>query len=384
MVKYNSKGNLPQNADYYALLNRSDADWRDTVRQGLVFSSAGAGLLNYGVRNLITTSTTKMRWKFKLNTVAGAGTTRYIGSQYNSGVRRSWGLFLATNDEIYIRIGKGDGTADLLGSSTLGVTPVSGDLVNILWESGIIKTYINGVLINTVDYSGTATTIYNQTTSELNICGYLSAAGSSYSGSLCCFEIWVDNILDTDTPKFVAPMGDKQGIDLISGTIPAVVGTVDMTVRADDASYDCEENGFAVQGGDIYSKNYAGTGYAGLVGDPDKIYYPGPYPNTFTGNWHELTHAYFDKSDTDIWEDYVRESINYISEEPNYWHVSELTQDFIDTYVKAAYADKIFVGLDATDSDYAGAVMVFESGITADQLKDLNFWRKRKYFPERV
>ena len=213
-----------------------------------------------------------MRWQFRLNVVAGAGATRYIGSQYNSGSRRSWGLLLATNNELFIITGKQDGTGYLLGASTLGVTPTSGDLVDILWESGVIKTYINGVLINTVDYSGTATAIYNQETAELNIGGYFSAAGLSYSGSLCCFKIWVDNILDSDTPKFVAPMGDKQGIDLISGTIPAVVGTVDMTVRADDASYDCEDNGFAVKTGKIYPKNYAGTGYAGLVGDPDAVY----------------------------------------------------------------------------------------------------------------
>jgi len=387
MVKYNSKGNLPQNADYYALLNRSDADWRDTVRQGLVFSSAGAGCLNYGNRSLITGSTTKMRWQFRLNDINNSASDQHILAEYefsSGATKRNWSLLIrGINNKLGILTGNSGGTTNAINQD-MNYTPVDGDFLDLTFNSGILTLYKNGVLVDTKDYSAFETKIYNNSNPALTAGGRNISSTNSYNGSISNFKIWVDNILDTDTPKFVAPMGDKQGIDLISGTIPTVVGTVDMTARADDASYDCEENGFAVQGGDIYSKNYAGTGYAGLVGDPDKIYYPGPYPNTFTGNWHELTHAYFDKSDTDIWEDYVRESINYISEEPNYWHVSELTQDFIDTYVKAAYADKIFVGLDATDSDYAGAVMVFESGITADQLKDLNFWRKRKYFPERV
>jgi hypothetical protein len=208
-----------------------------------------------------------------------------------------------------------------------------------------------------------------------------------YSGCIHELTIW-------KSTKTVAQMDStKTDAELyipFSGSVLDIAGkytinSANITYGHNDYStFRSDEYGFAVKSGAIYPKLLDGSGYAGLVGDPDKIYTPGHYPNTFTGNWHELTHAYFDKSDTDIWEDYVRESINYISEEPNYWHVSELTQDFIDTYVKAAYADKIFVGLDATDSDYAGAVMVFESGITADQLKDLNFWRKRKYFPERV
>jgi hypothetical protein len=244
-----------------------------TLKQGLVFSSEGAGCLNYGVRNLITGSTTKMRWQFKLNTVAGAGTVRRVASEHNTvGNKRGWQFYiLNTTNIIRIVLGNSDGTANAVDSAIGTYVPATGDLVDITFNSGIITCVVNGTTTYTLNVSATQTVVYNNG-ANLDIGGGSSGTSASYNGSLCCFKIWVDNILDTDTPKFVAPMGDKQGIDLISGTIPAVVGTVDMTARDDEASYDCEDNGFAVKDGDIYPKNYAGTGYAGLVGEPDATY----------------------------------------------------------------------------------------------------------------
>ena len=93
---------------------------------------------------------------------------------------------------------------------------------------------------------------------------------------------------------------------------------------------------------------------------------------------YELTHAYFDKSDTDIWEDFIRNSINYDSENTNRWHVDELNPSYLEKYIKPDYRNKIFCGIDK--GDYAGAIMVFESGIPEILKKDLRFWRKRKYF----
>jgi len=211
-----------------------------------------------------------MRWQFKLNTVAGAGTVRRIASE--SGNKRSWQFYiLNTTNIIRIVLGNSDGTANSVDSAISTYVPATGDLVDITFNSGIVTCIVNGTTTYTLDVSATQTVIYNNN-SDLSIGGVASGTSGAFNGSLCCFKIWVDNILDTDTPKFVAPMGDKQGIDLISGTIPTVVGTVDMTARADDASYDCEENGFAVKTGKIYPKNYAGTGYAGLVGEPDAVY----------------------------------------------------------------------------------------------------------------
>jgi hypothetical protein len=272
--------NRHYDADTHQIKSRLTPAYDLTLKQGLVFSSAGTGCLNYGVRNLITTSTTKMRWQFKLNTVAGAGGTRHICSQYNaSGSKRGWSWYISPSNNLFIIIGNNGGTSASINTDNfldgLGnkYPPQTGDFVDIVWNSGIVTITVNGTDTYTADFSATQTVIYNNNSPDLNIGGYLSATTASYNGSLCCFKIWVDNILDTDTPKFVAPMGDKQGIDTISGTIPAVVGTVDMTARADDASYDCEDNGFAVKDGDIYPKNYAGTGYAGLIGEPDATYH---------------------------------------------------------------------------------------------------------------
>ncbi|HQM85696.1 MAG TPA: hypothetical protein PLD55_13545, partial [bacterium] len=120
-----------------------------------MFSSAGAGCLNYGVRNLITTSTTKMRWQFKLNTVAGAGIARHIWSEYNTaGSKRSWDWSIASTNRLYFLIGASGG-----GSASVNATPEdgggngyfaqSGDLVDIKWESGIITVLVN----NTTTYT---------------------------------------------------------------------------------------------------------------------------------------------------------------------------------------------------------------------------------------
>jgi hypothetical protein len=262
----------------HTIKSRITPQYNLTLKQGLVFSSAGAGLLNYGALNLITASTTKMRWQFKLNTVAGAGTARHIFSAYQTvGSKRSWDWYITTGNKLAVLIGaNGGGSASVAvepkDAGANSYAPQSGDIIDIKWDSGIITVLANGTTTYIHDASATQTAIYNNNSPDLNVGGYLSSATASFNGALCCFRIWVDNILDTDTPKFVAPMGDKQGIDLISGTIPAVVGTVDMTARSDDASYDCDENGCAIQTGKIYPKNYAGTGYAGLVGDPDATY----------------------------------------------------------------------------------------------------------------
>jgi hypothetical protein len=220
-----------------------------------------------------------MRWQFKLNTVAGAGTARHICSEYStSGSKRGWTWYINAVNNFSVLVGNNGGSSASINSDNFldgalnKYVPQTGDFVDVVWNSGIVTITVNGTDTYTADFSATQTAIYNNNSPDLNIGGYQSSVTSTYSGSLCCFKIWVDNILDTDTPKFVAPMGDKQGVDLISGTIPAVVGTVDMTVRADNASYDCEDNGFAVKTGVIYPKLLSGTGYAGLVGEPDAVY----------------------------------------------------------------------------------------------------------------
>jgi hypothetical protein len=256
----------------HQIKSRISPQYNLTLKQGLVFSSAGAGFLQYGLINLVTASTTKMRWQFRLNTLVA--NNKYIMAEYKtSGNQRGWALGINSSNQFFINVGNSDGTAAAIAVVSIGAySPSDGDLISITWESGVIKTYANGVLKNTTDLSASATTIYNNGAS-FNFGSYADSTNASYNGSLSNVKIWVDDILDTDTPKFVAPMGDKQGIDLISGIVPTVVGTVDMTARADDASYDCEENGFAVKSGTIYPKLLDGTGYAGLVGEPNAVYH---------------------------------------------------------------------------------------------------------------
>lgn len=383
MVKYSSKGNLPQKADYYAMLNRSDARWRDSVKQGRC--SAGNG----------TTAGYTLT-----NTIAMAGDWSILICFDLLGLPAAVAFLLQqvvtvpSIQRFYIQIGPAGDLVPQIGTGpgiSVGKVAVGKSYcLKMVYNSstgkinGTLQNLTNGTSANLTEYTVAGLTTTNSTWRVMS-----RIAGDGVNGNLNALVIW-------NSQKALADMTVDSPVNCIvchpnNGTLHDVSGNnnhginsgLDLTGRSDYSSYYCDEYGFAVKSGIIYPIKLDGSGYAGLVGDPDKIYYPTPYPNTFTGNWHELTHAYFDKSNTDIWEDFVRESINYISKEPNYWHISELTQAFIDTYVKAAYADKIFVGLDATDSEYAGAVMVFESGITADQLKDLNFWRKRKYFPSR-
>lgn len=330
---------------------------------GTTLIGNASGCLNYGALNLITASTTKMRWQFKLNTVAGAGTTRYICSEYHTtGNKRGWEFQLKdTTNRVLVLLGNNGGTTAAVNATIGTAVPASGDIIDIKFESGIFTMTVNGANPQTLDVSATQTVIYNNNSPDLNVGGSRSSATSSFNGSQCCFKIWVDNILDTDTPKFDC---DYRGtvIDKILGISPTVVGTMVYIPQ-------------------MHPRLLDDSGYAGTITGPYEEFPVKPYPNTFTGNWHELTHAYFDKSNTDIWEDFVRESIDYISEEPNYWHVSEISQDYFDKYVKPAYRNKIYCGLGAEDDDYRGAIMVFESGIPASLLSELTFWRKRKGFP---
>lgn len=262
------------NKTTHSLISRINPRINPTLKQGFVFSSAGAGCLNYGVRNLITGSTTKMRWQFQLNTVAGAGTTRRICSEYNStGNKRGWQWYISVENVLTIVVGNNGGTASAYGQAITGCTPESGDYFDITFNAGVFTVVKNGTTTYTQNRSATQIAIYNNNSPNLNVGGYLDSASTSYNGSMCCFKIWVDNILDTDTPKFVAPMGDKTGRDIISGTKPAVVGTVNMSALSDTASFRAEEYGFAVKSGEIFLKNYSGSGYAGLVGTADK-YFP--------------------------------------------------------------------------------------------------------------
>ncbi len=215
-----------------------------------------------------------MRWQFRVHSWT-TGLESYIVSSSQSSTVRSWTLSFANllTPRLYLRVIGADLTT-IVWQGLISGTLTLGAVFDVEFNSGIVTVHRNGSLLTTTDISASATVLYHSG-AGLAVGGALSSGGGAtfaYNGELSCFKIWVDNILDTDTPKFVAPMGDKQGIDLISGTIPAVVGTVDMTARADDASYNCEENGFAVKTGKIYPKNYAGTGYAGLVGDPDATY----------------------------------------------------------------------------------------------------------------
>jgi len=257
----------------HQIKSRISPQYNLTLKQGLVFSSAGAGCLNYGNRSLITGSTTKMRWQFKLNTVAGAGTRRYICSEYNpTGNKRSWGFSLSNSDNKLAFIVGGSNGTTLVINTTVDYVPSSNDFFDIVWNAGVLTTTINNTTVKTNNLSATATTIYNANSPNLNVGGQADSNSLAYNGSLCCFKIWVDNILDTDTPKFVAPMCDKTGRDIISGTKPSVVGTVDMTTRSDTASFWGDEYGFAVKSGEIFLKKYSGIGYAGDPVSPDAVY----------------------------------------------------------------------------------------------------------------
>ena len=391
MVKYNSKGSLPQKADYYALLNRADADWRDSVRQGLCVKGDGvSGRVNYSValsQGIVPEAGLNdldLRFNVGADFYELAGGTlpgHFIRCSTGQFSPFSFYCIAGRKDTIGMSVRNAANSSDISTPMTFNRNILKNDIIKITFTAGnpnsSLRFWLNGVeqatsplVVANVDK------IYNHNFATAQMGLFARPDGSRpYSATICNVQIRTGGVL-----KFFAPL-DGTTYDVVTGGVGTITGTVSLAERCDNSTFRNDEYGFAVKSGAIYPKLLDGSGYAGLVGDPDKIYYPGSYPNTFTGNWYELTHAYFDKSNTDIWEDYIRESINYISEEPTYWNVDEISQDYFDKYVKAAYRDKIYCGLGSEDDDYRGAVMVFEGGIPDALLPDLTFWRKRKSFP---
>lgn len=91
--------------------------------------------------------------------------------------------------------------------------------------------------------------------------------------------VWADLIktwLDTETKayedlQFYMPF-DGSLIDVVSGIVGVDAGSVISFIKNDNASFYGDEYGFAVKSGKIYPKLLDGSGYAGLVGEPDAVY----------------------------------------------------------------------------------------------------------------
>ncbi len=244
-----------------------------TLKQGLVAKGDGVtGYISYSLA--MPTSTTKMRWLFRLSDVSSVSKNDRIASQWNSSTGKSWAFSFGVSLEFKMSLATSGGGAAYSAIPTNGggaYIPSSGDLVDIVFDSGIITVVVNGTTSYTVDVSGTQTSLYSNGNNTL-IC-FASEDGMTQNASIsmCDLSIWINNILDTDAPVFKDAL-EGGAFDQISGTQGTVAGDIDFTARSDYASFYCEEYGFAVKTGKIYPKNYAGTGYAGLVGEPDAVY----------------------------------------------------------------------------------------------------------------
>lgn len=251
-MKYRSAGNYPIEAYDGILVNRAgksaqsifDGTAASSTGLGTVLSSAGAGMLNYGVRNLITVSTSKMRWKFRLDQVDGAGTTRYLCGEYNTtGNKRCWEFQLNNvNNRVLVLLGNNGGTSASVNSAIGTYVPITGDLIDIVFDTGVFTMTVNGGTSYTLDASATQTVIYNNNSPEFNVAGSRSSSTSSYNGKISDVKIWVGSITDNDTPVFHAPLAGSF-YDLVNGWDAVKSGTLTWSISA-TASFYPDINGF--------------------------------------------------------------------------------------------------------------------------------------------
>lgn len=133
--------------------------------------------------------------------------------------------------------------------------------IKIEWTATTVNLYKNGNVVYTGNISGGVDT--NNTLDVFQASG----VGNNIKNSACC--LIMKNGAGTTLSNM--PLCGSSA-DIQTNKIHTISGTIDFTAKSDTASFYCDEYGFAVKSGAICPKLLDGSGYAGLVGDPDAVY----------------------------------------------------------------------------------------------------------------
>jgi hypothetical protein len=188
---------------------------------------------------------------------AGAGNLRFLFSIASGRLSVRMGLTAQANID-----DAGDMTANThyIIASTGTTVAGAGTAVTYIWKNGVRKKM--------ADYA------YTCLTEIVGSCSF-GAGSNSLIGCWHKVGIW-ESAQDSSTltgfnsQAVLAIVFQKRAVDLAEN-YTFTTDTLDYTQRTNNCFY-LSEQGFAVKTGVVYPKNLAGTGYAGLVGDPDAVY----------------------------------------------------------------------------------------------------------------
>ena len=175
-------------------------------------------------------------------------------------------------DLIGITVRNSANSADISTPMTFDRNILKGDIIKITFAAGnpnsSLRFWLNGVeqVKSPLAVAG-VDKIYNHNFATAQMGFFARPDGSRpYGVTICNVQIRIGGVL-----KFFAPL-DGTTYDVVTGEVGTITKTVSLAERCDNSSFYCEEYGFAVKSGAIYPKLLSGTGYAGLVGEPDAVY----------------------------------------------------------------------------------------------------------------
>lgn len=193
------------------------------------------------------------------------------GEHLTAGSKRGWAFYMPTRspaDRMSFLMGKADGTYLGEYTSTTGLTFAEGDVLKVTFEpngaNGLIRFFQNGTARGTAAVTG-QNKVYC-TGGNLLVMAYNSGIDGLSAIKISDIQIKVNGSL-----VFQAPL-DGSTWDIVGGLTGAINGTVSLAERSDYSTFRNDEHGFAIKSGVLYPKLLDGTGYAGLVGDPDAVY----------------------------------------------------------------------------------------------------------------
>lgn len=254
----------------HQIKSRISPQYNLTLKQGLVAKGNGTSMaINYGARNLCAGGCSDFTLEFRIIDLGTEGLTRYpIAGEYTTDNNaRGWSLqtLKPTGVSCILNVGKSDGTFFGTVNITFTNAIVNGDIVKLRFTqnglNGLWTAYKNGVANGTGAMAG-QNLIYSNN-SNFELFKYLNSDFNNQT--ISDVKIYRGTNL-----VFYAPLNGTSH-DIVNGW--SATDTDVTWTRSDNSSFRNDEYGFAVKSGVIYPKLLDGSGYAGLVGEPDVTYH---------------------------------------------------------------------------------------------------------------
>lgn len=252
----------------HQIKSRISPQYNLTLKQGLCASFNGIN----SECSLATAIDLTGNWSMKISFApAVVDVLQYLVSEVVASPTRRFYVKLEANGKVFLQIGTGGAVAI---SNALSAGASYTLYMSYSSTTGIItsklRTRSTGALTDLTDYTVAGLDATNETWRIGR-----APSGGWYSGCIHELTIWksTKTVAQMDSTKTDAELmipfsGSVQGI---KGNI--VINSANITYgRSDYATFRSDEYGFAVKSGVIYPKLLDGSGYAGLVGEPDAVY----------------------------------------------------------------------------------------------------------------